>query len=121
MIKNKQIEENTKSDKPVEVEEMSNSTIGFLQAVLVVIYCVVISGFFWLMEEQGIHPPRILVSMLMLLLLVFSVAVSGVLVFGYPTYIALNKKDFKKSLAILGYTFLFFILIIVLILLFILL
>lgn len=105
--------------KEIIPEEMTPSTIGLIQALLVVVYCAFISGFFWLMEEMSLQPPRILVSTLMLLLLVFSAAVCGLLVFGYPAYLALNKKDFRKSVLILGYTFIFFLAIIGIILLFI--
>ena len=42
----------------------------------------------------------------MLILLVFSVAVTGLMVFGYPTYLALNDQ-IKESLKTIIYTLLY--------------
>ncbi len=110
---------NNSSKKEIITEEMTPSTIGLVQAVGIVAYCALISGFFWLMEEISVKPPQILASTLILLLLVFSAAVCGLIVFGYPAYLALNKKDFRKPVLILGYTFIFSLAIIGIILLFI--
>ena len=43
----------------------------------------------------------------MLVLLVFSAAVTGSLVFGYPAYLAMQKK-LKAAITLLGFTFLYF-------------
>lgn len=58
----------------------------------------------------GIMPQtsEIFAAIIMLLLLVFSVAVSGLFVFGYPAYLVFQKK-FKEALATLLVTFITFI------------
>lgn len=56
-------------------------------------------------------PPRFLGSLLILVLLVFSAAVTGSIVFGYPAYLALNKR-IKEALSILAFTLLYCLIII---------
>lgn len=82
------------------------AVIGLLQAVGVVVYCCLIGLLFWSMEIFYQAPPQIVVIPLMLVLLVFSAAVTGSLVFGYPAYLALNKQ-MKKALSVVGFTLLF--------------
>jgi len=43
----------------------------------------------------------------MLTLLVFSAAITGTLVFGYPVYLVLVKNKIKEALTILAFTLLF--------------
>lgn len=43
----------------------------------------------------------------MLTLLVFSAAVSGSIVFGYPAYLTLVKNKIKEALTILAFTLLY--------------
>ncbi len=83
--------------------------VGLAQALGVIIYCGLISGLFQLLEKTSIQPPAFLGMAFMLMLLVFSAAVSGALVFGYPVYLAINK-DIKSALRVLLFTFLFLIL-----------
>ncbi len=78
---------------------------GFLQALGVIVYCALASGFFWLVERSFVTPPGFLGIILMLVFLVFSVAVSGTIVFGYPAYLALNNRV-KEALSLLIYTLL---------------
>jgi len=80
--------------------------IGFLQALGVIAYCVLAGGFFWLANNFLAAPPVFLASVLMLVFLVFSVALSGVIVFGYPAHLALNQR-FKEALFLLIYTLLY--------------
>ena len=82
------------------------STIGLLQALGVVSYCFLISGFFQMMEKFDIQPPVFAVAGFMLLLLVFSVTVVGLVVFGYAAYLALNQK-IKQALSVIGFTLLY--------------
>ena len=81
------------------------SIIGLLQAAGVTAYCALVGGFFFLMNEIAAKPGFFGIF-LMLVLLVFSAAVTGSLVFGYPAYLALNKK-IKESLEVLAYTLLY--------------
>jgi hypothetical protein len=83
------------------------SLIGFLQALGVGIYCALIAGLFSLLEKS-FATPGYLGFALMLILLVFSAAVCGFLVFGYPVYLLLNKQT-KEALLILGFSALWFV------------
>ncbi len=51
--------------------------IGFLQALGLVIYSVLVSGFIQVMEAFFKAPPGILGTVLMLMLVIFSAAVTG--------------------------------------------
>ncbi|MBL7155086.1 MAG: hypothetical protein ISS88_01085 [Candidatus Portnoybacteria bacterium] len=91
--------------------------IGFLQALGVIAYCALAGGFFWLADRFFTTPPGFLGIVLMLVFLVFSVAVSGTIVFGYPAYLALNQRV-REALSLLIYTLLYilgFVIIIVII------
>lgn len=111
--------DNDKKKRLIKLERTRASSVGLLQAIGVVIYCGLVSALFWFMEEISIKPPRILTATFMLFLLVFSAAITGLLVFGYPVYLGLNK-EIKRALLILGYTFLYSVAIILIILLLIL-
>ncbi len=80
--------------------------IGFLQSLGVIIYCALVGGFFRLADKFFAAPPGFLGVVLMLVFLVFSVAVSGAIVFGYPAYLALNNR-IKEALLLLVYTLLY--------------
>ncbi len=82
------------------------STIGLLQALGVAGYCFLISGFFQMMEKLNVQPPIFAMAALMLLLITFSVAMVGSLIFGYPVYLALNQK-IKEALSVLSFTLLY--------------
>lgn len=84
--------------------------IGLVQALGVIIYCGLISGLFQLLKIIAIQPPEFLIATFMLTLLVFSAAIMGATVFGYPVYLAINKQ-IKPAIKILLFTFLFLFLI----------
>lgn len=84
--------------------------IGLTQALGVIIYCGLISGLFQLLKKISIQPPEFLSATFMLTLLVFSAAIMGATVFGYPVYLAINKQ-IKPAIKILLFTFLFLFLI----------
>jgi len=58
------------------------SLIGFLQALGVVVYCALIGGFFQLGNRFFPKQSVFLMSVLVLILLVFSAAITGMIVFG---------------------------------------
>jgi hypothetical protein len=91
----------------------SASYVGLTQALGVTAYSILIGGFFYLMGEIS-ATPGFLGIVLMLILLVFSAAVTGSIVFGYSAYLALNKQ-IKEALNVLAYTLLYFIIIILII------
>lgn len=80
--------------------------VGLLQALGVAVYCVLISCMFYFLNKLFLNPPAFWGMAFMLMVLVFSAAVSGILVFGYPVYLALNK-EIKKALQVLLFTLLF--------------
>ena len=85
--------------------------IGFLQALSVALYCGLIGLFFNLAKNISPQPPEFWGTVVLLLLLVFSAAVTGLLVFGYPAFLIL-EREIKKALQILAHTFLFSLIII---------
>jgi hypothetical protein len=89
------------------MKKINPSTIGLLEALGVVIYCSLIATMLNSFEKTFIAPPGILGLILMLVLLVFSAAITGSIVFGYPAYLALHKK-FKEALSILAFTAIYF-------------
>ena len=89
------------------------SLIGLLQAVSITAYCALIGGVFFWMEKITANPGFFGIF-LMLTLFVFSAAVTGLTVFGYPAYLALNKK-IKEALLVLAYTLAYSLLIILII------
>jgi len=100
----------------MKLKKLSPNTIGLLQSIAVAIYCSLVAGFFQVMDKFGpkVKIPEISMILLILFLLVFSAAVSGLLVFGYPAYLMLHK-DAKRALQILGCTFLYSLLILIVI------
>jgi len=93
----------------------SPSLVGFLQAAGVLIYCGLVAVFFFYMATSAVAgQPSIFGLFLMLILLVFSAAVTGSLVFGYPAYLTLVKHSPKEALTILSYTLLYSLIIITL-------
>ena len=88
--------------------------VGLGQSLAVAIYCALVGAFMFYVENQNTEPGYLGV-LLILVLFVFSAAVTGTLVFGLPVYLSLKNK-FKEALSILGYTLLFsFIIILVII------
>ncbi len=94
------------------MKKINPSLFGLYQALGVTFYCALIGGFFILMQRFNFTPPEYVAITLMLVLLVFSAAICGLLVFGYPVFLVLNKKK-NDALALLGYTFLYLIIIFV--------
>lgn len=80
--------------------------VGLLQTVGVTLYCSLISFFFVSMDKIQTDAPSVIGLLLILFIFVFSAAVCGLLVFGYPLFLAFNKK-LKEALCTVGYTILF--------------
>lgn len=81
--------------------------IGFFEALGITLYCVLMSGFFLVMEKYISDPPEFLAAAVMLTLLVFSAALTGSMVFGYPVYLILKENKIKEGLQTLSYFALF--------------
>lgn len=86
--------------------------IGLFQALGIAVYCGLIAGFFQIAEKffNG-KQISMIAPLLMLTLLVFSASICGLIVFGYPIYLAMSK-DVKRALKVLMYTLLFVLIII---------
>jgi energy-coupling factor transporter transmembrane protein EcfT len=97
------------------MKKLNPSKIGFLQAIGVLAYCALAVGILNLFARMFFAPPGFLGSLLILVLLVFSAAITGSIVFGYAAYLAFHKKV-KEALVILGFTALYFLAIIIVIL-----
>jgi hypothetical protein len=88
------------------MKKLHPSLIGLAQGLGVAAYCAVIAGLFQILKNSAVTAPGILASIFMLVLLVFSVAVTGSIVFGYPAYLAL-KNQIKEAISILAFTLLY--------------
>jgi len=64
---------------------------GFGSAILEIIYCALVA---WLLTsfEHVAPQPGVMFPVFMLLLVVFSAALSGFLIFGYPVYLVVQKE-----------------------------
>lgn len=86
---------------------MKPSLIGLLQAIGVIAYCVLIAVLFNFLGKTAVQPPGILGFAAILVLLVFSAAVTGSIVFGYSAYLLFKEKKIKEPLFVLAFTALF--------------
>jgi len=89
------------------MKKLNPSTIGLLQALGVVAYCALVVGVLNLFGKIFLAPVGFWGSVFILILLVFSAAVSGSIVFGYSAYLFLKNKQAKEALSILGFTLLY--------------
>ncbi len=72
-------------------------------AIITAIYVVLIGSFIYFGEKIFGEAPNILIPIVMLMLLVFSVALTGFLIFGKPVMLYLDNKK-KEAISLLGYT-----------------
>ena len=86
--------------------------IGFIQALDVVGYTLLVGSFFSWMEHVAADPPQLLAITLMLTLFVFSVALVGLLIFGYGAYLVFRGR-MGDALRVVGSTLGFVLLFIV--------
>ncbi|KKR48203.1 MAG: hypothetical protein UT86_C0012G0006 [Candidatus Magasanikbacteria bacterium GW2011_GWC2_40_17] len=96
----------------MKLKKLSANSSGLLLALLMAIYCALVAWFMRGMEQSSNDQPMILNMMLVLLTLVFSAAISGTLVFGYPVYLLIHH-DTKRALSVLGFTLLYALLILI--------
>lgn len=89
------------------MKKIKPSLIGFLQAFGVIAYCILIALLFNFLSKTALQPPGILGFAAMLVILVFSAAVTGSIVFGYPAYLFFSKGKVKEPLLILAFTMLY--------------
>ena len=79
--------------KKQKINESEVMKFGFLAGVAEASYCFLVALLISILEETMPRPPHPIISPLaVLLLFVFSAAVSGILVFCYPAYLALQKR-----------------------------
>jgi len=97
------------------MKKLNLSTIGLLQALGLTVYCALVVGVMHWFGQVFFAPPGFWGSLLILVLLVFSAAVSGSIVFGYSAYLFLKYKKTKEPLSILAFTLLYCLAIIIII------
>ena len=97
-------------------KKISLPLTGLLQALGIAVYTGLVAAFMWNMEKTTFQPNGVIGVMMMLFLLVFSAAICGLLFFGRSIYLAFDKQT-KEAAVLLGYTFLFSIIIFTIILL----
>lgn len=88
------------------LEKEKPYVIGLCQALGVTIYCALMAVLFSFLTQSRSRP-GFFGFFAMLMMLVFSAAVTGSLVFGYPAYLTLVKNKIKDALTILAFTLLF--------------
>ena len=98
----------------MKLKKLSSAYLALLQALAVTLYVTLISSFMNYMGQASFGQNDFLTAVVMLSLLVFSVALTGLLMFGLPVYLIIDKK-IKQALSIVAYTFLWLLLIIILI------
>lgn len=86
------------------LEKEKPSTIGLCQALGVTVYCGLIAFLFNYLTKAIPSGPGFFGFYFMLILFVFSAAVTGSMVFGYPLYLVLVKNKIKEALTILAFT-----------------
>ena len=96
-----------------QLEKEKAWKIGLLQSLLVAAYCGLVATFFNFISHAIPNEPGIIGMFLMLSLLVFSAAITGSLVLGYPVYLAVIKNKLQESIKVLAFTLLFSLLLIV--------
>lgn len=84
--------------------------VAFGQAFFTALYVLLVGTFMQTVEKWNVTP-GVLGIVVILSLLVLSASVCGFLIFGYAVYLLFDKQ-FKEALILLGYTFLFLLLII---------
>lgn len=93
-----------------KISKMHPSSIGFLQALGVALYCLVVSGLLNSFQS-GQTLPQFWGLAIFLLLFVVSATITGLLVLGYPGYLIFKHK-IKRALSVFAYTLAFAVLII---------
>lgn len=88
------------------------AVVGLKQALATAIYIVLVASFMNYMGKVDIEPEGSTGIIFMLLLLVISAGTCGLLIFGYPVYLIINKEN-KRAMSIFGYTFLYLLLFLV--------
>ena len=83
--------------KKKKINDSEVLKFGFLGGIAQATYVFLVIVFMTVVDKAAPPQPNIATGFLVLLLLVFSVAVSGVLVFGYPAYLAFQKR-FNEAL-----------------------
>jgi hypothetical protein len=85
------------------MKQLKPSLIGLIQAVGVIVYCVLVAMLINFMGKNA-EPVGFWGVAAMLILLVFSAGVTGSMVFGYPAYLLFKEKEIKRPLLILAST-----------------
>ena len=82
-------------------------SVGFLQALGLTLYCGTLAFIIFHLPKD-IPDPGFMGFFVGLLVLVSSAAITGSLVFGYPTYLAVVRNKIKEASTVLAFTLLYF-------------
>jgi len=89
------------------MKKLNSLTLGLIQSLVVFAYCFLVGILFMYGDSIFTGEKAAFVGIAMVLvLLVFSAAIMGLVVFGYPIYFFI-QKNIKKALATVGYTVMF--------------
>lgn len=78
--------------KKQKINESEVLKFGFLGGIAEAAYVFLVICLMTTLDKTVSPTPNFIAGFLVLILLVFSVAVSGILVFGYPAYLAFQKR-----------------------------
>lgn len=75
------------------IKKLHPVIIALLQTLGIIVYTALISTFFFVMGRSNFQVHEFWTVIIILLVLVFSAAICGTIVFGYPIYFAIKKKS----------------------------
>ena len=85
-------------------EKKSLWCIGFYQALGLTLYCGLVGLIFWNGDKWFGPMNQYLGPVLLLVILVTSVVISALIVFGYPFILFWEKKETSKALKLVSFT-----------------
>lgn len=75
-----------------KINESEVMKFGFLGGMAEAVYIFLVVSLMTVLSNTMPNPNQMTIGFMMLSLLVFSAAVSGILVFGYPAYLGFQKR-----------------------------
>jgi hypothetical protein len=90
-------------NKRLNLDKYKSSSLGLVQAVIVVAYIVIFALFVMSAENIIPNPPQILAMTLSLIAFVFSALVCGAAILGYPVTLAIRGK-IKRAVEVVAWS-----------------
>jgi len=101
------------------LKNKSPKRVAFYQALGQIAYILIVAFVFWRGDKWFGPVDNYLGPIVFLTLFVVSASISGLIVFGYPFYIFLEKKQTKEAIKIVVYTTAWLVLFLMFLLLFV--